>query len=176
MRCQEVEELLSAYLEGELPAGTDTDIERHLQECSACYQTKENLDLLLSKLPDLQVEVPFFLKNRLYNIAEVPVPVPAVWSFGWLPRWVVTAAAAVVLLCGLFYFSNFYPAANRQMHALVTGVDRVIARTGGWMEKIQESKDLLFYTLFSSGSSSTGTTGMEHLTTEKLPPKGGANG
>lgn len=170
MECQEFELLLSAYLENDLPVELNEQVERHLQECGACLQVRENVESVLARLPELQEEVPFFLRNRLYNIAEANVTASIAWRPFWLPRWAVATAGAVFLLLNLFYFTPIFPPANRQMHTLVAGVERFAARTGGWMEKLRESKDLLVYALFSSESSSA-TAGKAARDTANKPPK-----
>jgi len=70
-KCKEIESLLSAYLENELSPVESEQIAQHLASCPQCLNLKEKMEELLLKLSDLQEEVPFFLKNRLFNIPEI---------------------------------------------------------------------------------------------------------
>lgn len=70
-KCKDIESRLSAYLENELSAAESKAVAQHLAACSQCLDLKEKLEEILPKLSDLQEEVPFFLKNRLFNIPEI---------------------------------------------------------------------------------------------------------
>jgi predicted anti-sigma-YlaC factor YlaD len=147
-KCKEIESLLSAFLENELSAAEAGRIAHHLAECPNCRAIKEKLEELLLKMSDLQEEVPFFLKNRLYNIPEFSAESRR-GKIVYLPKWLAAAAGTIILFLNLFYFTNIFPLANRQMHALVGTVESFVVKTGGWIEKIKESKDLLVFTFFS---------------------------
>jgi len=150
-KCREFEARLSAYLENELPGDAAADLETHLRGCAACRGKKERMEELLGSLAELQEEVPFFLKNRLYNIPDI-VEKEAVARRRYFPSWLAAAVGTVVLFLNLFYFTNVFPAANRQMHSLVSSVERFAVRTGGWLEQFKESKELIFFTFFGKKS------------------------
>ena len=150
-KCREIEAWLSAYLENDLPREAVVDVEEHLRGCAACRAKKERLEALLDSLPELQEDVPFFLKNRLYNIPDI-VEKETAAPRHYFPKWLAAAVGTVVLFLNLFYFTNVFPAANRRMHALVSSVERVAVRTGGWLEKFKESKELIFFTFFGRKS------------------------
>ncbi len=178
MNCRDVEPLISAFLENELPPAVRGQVERHLRECASCSLQKEGVELLLCRLPELQDDVPFLLKNRLLNISEPRRE--AVRTGGrllWMSKWAAVAVGTLILVFNLFYFTNVFPAANRRLHTIVAGIERFAVRTGGWVEKISESKDLLLYALLSPGSSATsGSGGAPPAGVDKLPGQGGSNG
>jgi predicted anti-sigma-YlaC factor YlaD len=147
-KCKEIESLLSAYLENELSAADAGRVAGHLAECPDCRAVKEKLEELLLKMSELQEEVPFFLKNRLYNIPEFSASREP-GKIVYLPKWLAAAAGTIILFLNLFYFTNIFPMANRQMHMLVGTVESFVVKTGGWIEKIKESKDLLVFTFFN---------------------------
>jgi hypothetical protein len=109
------------------------------------------MEELIFSLSELQEEVPFFLKNRLYNIPEtIEKKVPA--GTIYFPKWLAAAVGTVILFLNLFYFTNVFPSVNREMHSLVSSVEKFVVRSGGWFEKIRESKELFFFTFFSKKS------------------------
>ncbi len=148
----------------------------HLDGCSACLGKKEKIEELIFKLSDLQEEVPFFLKNRLLNIPDALGKKKSVKSL-YFPKWLAAAVGTIILFLNLFYFTNIFPPANREMHSVVSSVERFVVRTGGWFEKVKESKELLFFTFFNKKSvESKGNKASPNIATEKDFVKGGRNG
>jgi predicted anti-sigma-YlaC factor YlaD len=70
MNCKRVEDLLSMYIENELPGELHREISLHLEHCDQCRVLREKIEELIYVFPELEEEVPFFLKNRLYYIPE----------------------------------------------------------------------------------------------------------
>jgi len=175
-KCKEIEPLLSAYLENELPAEVAADIARHLAACSRCLELKERVEELILSLSDLQEEVPFFLKNRLFNIPEISEKKKLARTV-FFPKWLAAAAGTIILFLNLSYFTNIFPPLNRTMHSLVGSIETFVVQTGGWFEQIKESKDLLLFTFFNKKSSESKA---EKLNTDfnvnKAMSKGGNNG
>ena len=175
-KCRDIESLFSAYLENDLSKEETDIVAEHLQRCPGCLQKKEKMEEILFRLSDLQEEVPFFLKNRLYNIPETSERrAPARIMF--FPKWIAAAIGTVILFLNLFYFTNVFPPVNREMHSFVSSIEKLVVRTGGWLEKVKESKDLLFFTFFKKKSielkeNSAGSTAVP----EKGFDKGGKNG
>ena len=150
-KCREIEALLSAYLENELSREDAAFVAAHLGTCPDCQAKKEKIEEIIFRLSDLQEEVPFFLKNRLYNIPETSEKKsPA--KVLYFPKWLAAAVGTVILFLNLFYFTNIFPPVNREMHAFVSSVEKIVVQTGGWLEKIKESKELLFFTFFNRKS------------------------
>jgi hypothetical protein len=175
-KCREIESLLSAYLENELSRAEAESVTKHLDSCPECRNKKETIEELIYKLSDLQEEVPFFLKNRLYNIPEIVEKRKPAKLF-YFPKWMAAAIGTIILFFNLFYFTNIFPPVNREIHSFVYSVERFVARTGGWFEKIKESKELLFFTFFNKKSieQKSERRGQE-MAIEKGFDKGGKNG
>jgi len=176
IQCKETESLLSSYLENELSPDDTERVARHLAVCPHCLALKEKLEEILLKLADLQEEVPFFLKNRLFNIPEISEKKKSA-SIIYFPKWLAAAVGTVILFLNLFYFTNMFPLANREMHSLVGSIETFVVQTGGWFEKIKESKDLLLFTFFNKKTSASKD---DKLSTDfnlnKSLSKGGNNG
>jgi hypothetical protein len=175
-KCREIESLLSAYLENELSKEEFDHVAGHLNLCPECLQKKEKIEELIFKLSGLQEDVPFFLKNRLYNISETvekKVPVEILY----FPKWLAAAVGTIILFLNLFYFTNIFPPVNREMHSFVYSIEKFVAKTGGWLEKVKESKDLLFFTFFNKKSIEIKEeTKIRNVAIEKSLDKGGKNG
>jgi hypothetical protein len=150
-KCREIESLLSAYLENELSKLEMKNVSNHLSNCPECMDKKEKIEDIIFKLSDLQEEVPFFLKNRLYNIPEI-IEKKAPVKFYFFPKWLAAAVGTIILFLNLFYFTNIFPPMNREMHSFVGSIEKLIVKTGGWFEKVKESKELLFFTFFNKKS------------------------
>lgn len=175
-KCREIESLLSAYLENELSKEEGKNVTDHLDSCPDCLRVKEKIEGIIFKLSDLQEEVPFFLKNRLYNIPEI-VEKKSPARILYFPKWLAAAVGTVILFLNLFYFTNVFPPANRGMHSFVYSVERLVAKTGGWFEKIKESKELLFFTFFNKKSiDSKGDKKNQNVLGGNNFDKGGKNG
>ena len=62
MKCGEVEELLSAYADGEIGGRTAAEVRMHLAGCGSCSDRLEALEVLQSKLGEMMSES---LKGRM---------------------------------------------------------------------------------------------------------------
>ena len=103
MNCKRVEELLSMYIENELPGELHREISLHLEHCGQCRVLKEKIEELIYVFPDLEEEVPFFLKNRLYYIPESQAVIEErrESEFFYL-KWLAAAIGTFVLFLNLF--------------------------------------------------------------------------
>lgn len=151
-KCREIEALLSAYLENELTAVQADAVARHLATCPRCLKLKEIMEEILLKMADLEEEIPFFLKNRLFNIPEISGEKNSA-KIVFLPKWLAAAVGTVILFLNLFYFTNIFPSVNRELHSVVGSVEAFVVRTGGWFEKVKESKNLILFTFFNKKTS-----------------------
>jgi len=175
-KCKEIESLLSAYLENELPPEVTADITQHLGACPHCHELKENVEELLLSLSDLQEEVPFFLKNRLFNIPEISEKKKLAKTVVF-PKWLAAAAGTIILFLNLFYFTNIFPPLHRTMHSVVGSIETFVVQTGGWFEQIKESKDLFLFTFFNKKSNEGKDEKMNaDFNLNKGMSKGGNNG
>lgn len=175
-KCKEIESLLSAYLENDLSPAESENIAKHLASCSHCLVLKEKMEEILLKLSDLQEEVPFFLKNRLFNIPEISEK-KKVTKIIYLPKWLAAAVGTIILFLNLFYFTNIFPPVHRELHSVVGSIETFVVQTGGWFEKIKESKDLFLFTFFNKKPSEIkGDKINADLNLNKGLNKGGKNG
>jgi predicted anti-sigma-YlaC factor YlaD len=175
-KCKEIESLLSAYLENELSPAESANIAQHLASCPQCLDLKEKMEEIVLKLSELQEEVPFFLKNRLFNIPEISEK-KEFTKIIYFPKWLAAAVGTIILFLNLFYFTNIFPSVNREMHSLVGSIETFVVQTGGWFEKIKESKDLLLFTFFNkkTGESKDEKVNLDFNLNKGLS-KGGKNG
>jgi len=175
-KCREIENALSAYLENELSPAESGRITRHLAACPQCRRLKEKMEEILLRMGDLQEDVPFFLKNRLFNIPEISEKKNAA-KIAYFPKWLAAAVGTVILFLNLFYFTNIFPSVNRELHSVVGSVETLFVRTGGWFEKIKESKNLILFTFFNKKTSESkdGKLNSDFNLNKELS-KGGKNG
>ena len=174
--CKEIESLLSAYLENELSPAESAHVARQLAACPHCLNLKEKIEEILLKMSDLEEEVPFFLKNRLFNIPEISEKKKSA-KILYFPKWLAAAVGTIILFLNLFYFTNIFPSVNREMHVVVGSIETFVVQTGGWFEKIKESKDLFLFTFFSKkASESKAEKVISDFNLDKGLTKGGKNG
>jgi predicted anti-sigma-YlaC factor YlaD len=148
MDCQRVEDLISNYIENELSAEMHREISLHLGKCRHCQQLKEKIEDLINTFPDLEEEVPFFLKNRLYYIPESQdLLAERVESKFYFLKWLAAAIGTVVLFLNLFYFTNISPPAKRLLHSVVAQVKTFTVETGAFIDEVKESDGAALLTL-----------------------------
>jgi len=117
MKCEEIGELLSDYLQGRLRADQAAEVEKHLTECAGCGEEAtlwKKLALLPEEQPSPAMESRFKAMIENYqegrwektNLAseKSKVPVPMLWGLG---NWRQLPAAGIVwavlfLACGYF--------------------------------------------------------------------------
>lgn len=146
MDCKQIEDVLSEYIEHELSPEIHKEVSFHLEKCLPCCVLKEQMEELMGVFPELEEEVPFFLKNRLYYIPESQeednvIDLEVKWSY---LKWVAAVIGTFVLLLNLFYFTNILPPANRALHSVVCGIETFAVKTGAVYERVKESNVLFF--------------------------------
>jgi anti-sigma factor RsiW len=57
MRCQEFVELVTSYLEGDLPDGERAEFERHMELCPGCQTYLDEFRTTLTLLGELPAEI-----------------------------------------------------------------------------------------------------------------------
>jgi hypothetical protein len=147
MDCQNVEDLMSLYIEHEVSNGLHKEISLHLEQCESCRLLKEKVEELMVAFPELEEDVPFFLKNRLYYIPESQEIEELNESRFYFLRWVAAIIGTFVLFLNLFYFTNIYPPANRTLHNIVSGIRSFTVETGAFIEKVTESRGMFLFSL-----------------------------
>src|SRR5436853_6562604 len=95
MRCDDMQEFISPYIDGELGLLTGIEVERHLQDCAVCSQDYENQRTLRAALraSDLYIKPPARLEKRVQAaVRQASKGEPGWRGFSW--RWLSIAAAA----------------------------------------------------------------------------------
>ncbi|MFB0564608.1 MAG: anti-sigma factor [Candidatus Aminicenantaceae bacterium] len=148
MKCENIEELLSPYLEDELSLEEKTRIENHLKTCQDCTallsMLKETKDSLAS-LPELEVSPN--LLNRLYAIPEEKKKYRLSFDFLLRPSLQpVLALASVFFIILSFYM--FHPDRNyinksidRQIHLGYSQVQKLYVKAGSFKDNFTLYKD-----------------------------------
>lgn len=152
MDCLQVEELMSLYLEHEVSDDVYKEITAHIEQCRACRELKEQIEDMIDVFPDLEEEVPFFLKNRLHYIPESQQVIEMPETRFYYMKWVAAAIGTFVLFLNLFYFTNIYPPANRFLHTTVSKLETLTVETGAFFERLKESKEFFLFSLFKGSS------------------------
>lgn len=149
MNCKQVEDLLSMYIENELPKELHREISLHLEHCNQCRELKEKIEELIYVFPDLEEEVPFFLKNRLYYIPESQAVMEErrESKFFYL-KWLAAAIGTFVLFLNLFYFTNIYPPAKRMLHSMVARIKTFTVETGAFIDEVRASDGASLFSVF----------------------------
>jgi hypothetical protein len=93
MQCSEMQENLSAYLDGELDPGEEAALKSHLEGCESCRKEFESLRSTVELVRSVpRVQAPAVLKQRLTSAAPSR---RAAWRF---PNPVALASAAALVL------------------------------------------------------------------------------
>lgn len=112
MNCEHVQALLDAYLDEELERFTVREVERHLDLCSRCSQTFDQLQQLQKalRMDILYAPSPAHLRQRVQRVLDIAekadpssastAPVRKTWK----PLHVAVALLALSLLCLLILF------------------------------------------------------------------------
>ena len=99
MSCQETQEFIHAYLDGELDLANSLEVEQHLQECQACANGYRSQTVLRSAFKDssLYYSAPARLEKRIRSSLrrEAKSEVGRRW-FGW--SWLPVGAMALLVL------------------------------------------------------------------------------
>ncbi|MCK5222834.1 MAG: zf-HC2 domain-containing protein [Candidatus Aminicenantes bacterium] len=144
MDCNKFEELLSAYQDNSLSPDEKKEFTDHMKLCRDCEAITEEVDHIKAILPELNRDVPFFLKNRLYLIGEADEEQAPVRNYAYL-KWVAAGIGTMVLFLNLFYFTNIFPAANKTLHTAVAGVENFVVEAEAFIGRIKESNNLFIF-------------------------------
>lgn len=152
MECKKVEDLISRFIENDVSENLHKEISLHIKGCNRCKKLKEKIENLISLSPELEEGLPFFLKNRLYNIFEPTQSTQKEKIGSRYLKWIAALIGAIALLLNIFYFTNVYPQANRTLHLVVSKIETFAVQTGSFIEKIKSSKDDFMFTFFKKKS------------------------
>jgi hypothetical protein len=139
----------------------------HLEQCGSCSRLKEKVEELMYAFPDLEEEVPFFLKNRLHYIPESQQVIEMPESRFYYLKWVAAAIGTFVLFLNLFYFTNIYPPANRFLHTAVSKIETFTVETGAFFERLKESKNFVVFSFLKGDSDDEDEDASENVKVEE---------
>ncbi|MDQ1353030.1 MAG: zf-HC2 protein [Acidobacteriota bacterium] len=180
MECTHVQDLISGYIENELPRELHKEVSLHLETCENCRLLKEKVEELIYAFPELEEEVPFFVKNRLYYIPESQDNIIEMESDRLYLKWIAAMVGTVVLFLNLFYFTNIVPPANRTLHLMVSGIKTLTVKTEGIYEKVKESNKLFFLSSKNGETEPNGNEDEDNKTKnspkKSIEKNGGKNG
>jgi anti-sigma factor RsiW len=117
MNCHQAGQVIGAYADGQLEALAVLELEKHLQDCSACALTWRNLQSLKKTLKQdaLYFKAPAELRRRINT--QFPSPKQAVSEqFAWDWNWLTTALSGALAVCLalLLFVSQTRPSAEQQ--------------------------------------------------------------
>lgn len=116
MKCSEVQEYLSAWMDGEVPQGQRQPLADHLAQCPACRAELALLERLDAALAGLEAPAPRDLAAKVrLRLSRPAFP------------WVQSLALAVCLVLGVYLGSSltgsFYPTPANGITNEVAGLD-----------------------------------------------------
>jgi anti-sigma factor RsiW len=101
IRCLEVQDHLSTWLDGELAPEVMTQVERHLEGCAGCRRELARLEALEQALAGLSAPVPEGLPEKV--LARLPQP-----RWRWWQNLALAASLALGIYLGGTLARNFY--------------------------------------------------------------------
>lgn len=105
MNCQDTQNLMNGYTDGELDLIKNVEIEQHLQACQACVRDHRNHQSLRSAINDdsLYFKAPVNLRKRvMLAVREANGDEPRSRFFSW--RWLSVAASAALVAIIIWSF------------------------------------------------------------------------
>jgi predicted anti-sigma-YlaC factor YlaD len=154
MKCENIENLLSPYLEDELTAEDRLSVEEHLKSCADCSVLFDLLRKTQESLVDFpQAEMSEELLERLYDIPHKKRKLGFSLDFLVRPALQSYMAAATVLLT-LMSFYLFHPekstidkSINRQVHLGYSKIGRLYSEAETFTTSLGEHKDNILDTI-----------------------------
>lgn len=163
---------MSRYVENDLDKETNTQISLHIKQCDNCRLLKEKLEELMDTLPELEEEIPFYLKNRLLYLPESQA---ATHTKAPVLRWVAAMIGTMILFLNLFYFTNILPPANKVLHTLVAQIEKFAVQTEALLDRLNDPENPISFADQNSVKSAPVKNIKKDLE-ENLKNNGGHNG
>jgi anti-sigma factor RsiW len=148
MTCERIEELLSAYLEGELNQTDRAEVESHLAGCADCgalLAVLSRTQKALAGFPELDPSPG--LLARLVAIPERKKKFSFTFDFVLKPALqpVFAATAIFMTLLSFYLFSpdkkNIDRAIDQKIHTGYSQAEKLYAKAGSFTERLSETAD-----------------------------------
>ncbi len=174
MKCEQILEQLSLYLDGELPADESKAVQKHLKtcpECAALFFSMKEMHASLSDFPE--IEFSSHLKKKLYAVPGKKEKKPF-FRLDFLTRPAlqpILGAASLLLI--LFSLYTTYPnraslnkTVDRQLHLGIKKVEKLYAGAESITASLGQYKENVLYSLkninvFGRGNEDTIDNNME---------------
>ncbi len=148
MRCELIEELLSAYLEDELDQEEKRAVKEHLETCKNCSLLFSYIKETRESLTDFpEVEVSENLKDRLYSIPGKKKRFKLSFDFRVRPSLqpILAGAMGILMLLSTYFLNSdkilINKSISRQIHLSYSKVGKLYARAETFVDALGEHKD-----------------------------------
>jgi hypothetical protein len=146
MRCEPIEELLSAFLEGELSPAEKAMVEGHLADCPDCRSLLGDLRRTQQALAGFpEAEVSPVLKTRLAAIPERKKKFSLTFDFVLKPSLqpVFAAGAIFMTLLSFYLFNPNKKAIDRtidlKIHSSYSQVEKLYSQAGSFTDRLEDT-------------------------------------
>ena len=156
MICERIEELLSAFLEGELSQADKALVESHLAgcpDCTALLAVMRRTQQALAAIPELEVSPS--LQARLAAIPERKKKFSFSFDFVLKPALQPVFAAATIFMT-LLSFYLFNPdkkyidrAIDQKIHSGYSQVEKLYAKAGSFTDRLGDTAESVFVSVKS---------------------------
>jgi len=148
MTCERIEELLSAFLEGELSQAEKALVEAHFAGCPNCAALLAGLSRTQKALTDFpELEVSPDLQARLAGIPERKKKFSFSFDFLLKPALQPVFAAATIFMTLLSFYlfnpdkKNIDRAINQKVHSGYNQVEKLYAKAGSFTDRLGDSAE-----------------------------------
>jgi hypothetical protein len=151
MICERIEELLSAFLEGELGQAEKALVESHLATCPGCAALLAVLSRTQQALADFpELDVSLGLKARLAAIPERKKKFSFSFDFVLKPSLQPVFAAATIFMTLLSFYlfnphkKNIDRAIDQKIHSGYSQMEKLYAKAGSFTDRLGDTADNVF--------------------------------
>jgi len=156
MTCERIEELLSAFLEGELSQAEKALVETHLAGCPDCTALLAILSRAQQALADFpELEVSPGLQARLAAIPEHKKKFSLSFDFVLRPALQPVFAAATIFMTLLSFYlfnpdkKNIDRAIDQKIHSGYSQVEKLYAKAGSFTDRLGDTAENVFVSVKS---------------------------
>ncbi len=156
MTCERIEELLSAFLEGDLSRAEKALVEIHLSgcpDCTALLAVLSRTEKALAAFPELEVSPG--LQAQLASIPERKKKFSLSFDFVLKPALQPVFAAATIFMTLLSFYlfnpekKNIDRAIDHKIHSGYSQVEKLYAKAGSFTDRLGDSAENVFVSVKS---------------------------